>query len=152
MKRDQDFGAAMQSAFTIGDLANEFGLTLRTLRFYEDKGLIHPRRDGLSRLYSRRDRARLTLIMLGRKVGFSLNEIKQMLDLYELRDGSPTRLRAALSQFASQIEKLRRHREDVEQAIEKLEHTMKVVADMLDARERDTREPNLSEMLLEAAE
>jgi DNA-binding transcriptional MerR regulator len=142
----------MQSAFTIGDLADEFGLTLRTLRFYEDKGLIHPRREGLSRLYSRKDRARLPLILLGRKVGLSLNEIKQMLDLYELRDGSPARLRAALRQFTSQIEKLRRHREDVEQAIEKLEHTMKVVAGMLDARASDAREASLSEMLLEAAE
>ena len=137
----------MQSAFTIGDLAGEFGVTLRTLRFYEDKDLIHPRRDGVSRLYSRKDRARLKLILLGKRVGFSLNEIKGMLDLYELRDGSPTRLRAALNQFTSQIEKLRRHKEDVEQAIDELEHTMTLVAGMLQAREGE-----LSEAMLEAAE
>jgi DNA-binding transcriptional MerR regulator len=137
----------MQSAFTIGDLAEEFSVTLRTLRFYEDKDLIHPRRDGVSRLYSRKDRARLKLILLGKRVGFSLNEIKGMLDLYELRDGSPARLRASLRQFTTQIEKLRRHKEDVEQAIDELEHTMTIVAGMLQAREGD-----LSEAMLEAAE
>lgn len=137
----------MQSAFTIGDLAGEFGVSLRTLRFYEDKDLIHPRREGVSRLYSRKDRARLKLILLGKRVGFSLNEIKAMLDLYELRDGSPARLRAALRQFTTQIEKLRRHKEDVEQAIDELEHTMTLVAGMLQARERA-----LPEAMLEAAE
>jgi DNA-binding transcriptional MerR regulator len=137
----------MQSAFTIGDLAGEFGVTLRTLRFYEDKDLIHPRRDGVSRLYSRKDRARLKLILLGKRVGFSLNEIKEMLDLYELRDGSPARLRAALRQFTTQIEKLRLHKEDVEQAIDELEHTMTLVAGILQAREGD-----LPDTMLEAAE
>ena len=137
----------MQSAFTIGDLADEFDVTLRTLRFYEDKNLIHPRRDGTSRLYSRKDRARLKLILLGKRVGFSLSEIKEMLDLYELRDGSPARLRAALRQFAAQIEKLRRHREDVDQAIDELEHTMTVVSGMLQAREGGH-----PETMLEAAE
>jgi DNA-binding transcriptional MerR regulator len=137
----------MQSAFTIGDLAGEFGVTLRTLRFYEDRNLIHPRRDGVSRLYSRKDRARLKLILLGKRVGFSLSEIKEMLDLYELRDGRPARLRAALGQFAAQIEKLRRHKEDVEQAVDELEHTMNVVTGMLRAREGGP-----SEAMLEAAE
>ena len=60
----------------IGEMAKTFGVTLRTLRFYEDKGLISPKRDGSTRLYSRRDRARLKLILLGRKVGFSLRDVK----------------------------------------------------------------------------
>ena len=137
----------MQSAFTIGDLANEFGVTLRTLRFYEDKDLIHPRRDGLNRLYNRRDRARLKLILLGKRVGFSLNEIKGLLDLYELRDGNPPRLRAAIRQFAAQIEKLKHHKEDVERAIEELGHTMTIVAGMLQSREGSE-----AEHILEAAE
>ena len=81
----------MQTTFTIGDLAREFGVTLRTLRFYEDKDLIRPRRQGLNRLYGRRDRARLKLILLGKKVGFSLAEIKEMLELYDLRDGQTHR-------------------------------------------------------------
>ena len=65
----------MQRTFTIGDLSKEFGVTLRTLRFYEDKNLIHPRRQGPNRVYGRRERARLRLVLLGRKVGFSLDEI-----------------------------------------------------------------------------
>src|ERR671929_1496623 len=62
-------------SFSIGDLAREFGVTLRALRFYEDKGLLTPRRIGQTRLYSRRDRARLKLVLMGKKVGFSLLEI-----------------------------------------------------------------------------
>ena len=68
-------GSSIESEYTIGDLADEFNLTLRTLRFYEDKGLLRPRRKGLQRLYSRRDKARLKLIVMGKKVGFSLQEI-----------------------------------------------------------------------------
>ena len=67
----------------IGEVSEEFGLTLRALRFYEDKGLITPKRNGVTRLYSRRDRARLKLILLGKKVGFSLRDVKHLIDLYE---------------------------------------------------------------------
>ena len=86
----------MKSSFTISDMAREFGVTLRRLRFYEDKHLLNPRRDGMNRLYSRRDRARLKLVLMGKKVGFSLAEIKDMLDLYDLKDGQATQLQAAL--------------------------------------------------------
>ncbi|TIT70664.1 MAG: MerR family DNA-binding transcriptional regulator, partial [Mesorhizobium sp.] len=67
----------------IGEMAKKYGVTLRTLRFYEDKGLLNPKRDGSTRLYTRRDKARLKLILLGRKVGFSLRDVKQMMDLYD---------------------------------------------------------------------
>jgi DNA-binding transcriptional MerR regulator len=137
----------MQTVFTIGDLAGEFGVTLRTLRFYEDKDLLHPRREGQNRLYSRRDRARLKLILLGRRVGFSLNEIKEMVGSYELGDGSPPRLKTALRSFGTQVETLKRRKADVEQAIEELTHTMSIVAGMLRARET-----TLSDTVLEAAE
>ncbi|MCC2113902.1 MAG: MerR family DNA-binding transcriptional regulator, partial [Hyphomicrobiales bacterium] len=106
-----------KTTFTIGDLAREFGTTLRTLRFYEDKGLLHPKRDGQQRLYSRRDRARLNLILRGKRVGFSLNEIREMVDLYDLRDGQVTQLRVALSKFSEQIAVLEEQRRDIEQAI-----------------------------------
>src|SRR3954464_5161994 len=66
-------------AFTIGELSREFGVTLRALRFYENKGLISPQRDGLSRLYSQGDRNRLALILKGKKLGFTLGEIRQMI-------------------------------------------------------------------------
>jgi len=121
----------MQTTFTIGDLAKEFGVTLRTLRFYEDKNLLRPRREGQNRLYGRRDRARLKLVLLGKQVGFSLDEIKEMLALYELREGDTTRLRTALRRFSEQIEMLERQKVAVGQAIEELRRTMSIVAGML---------------------
>ena len=136
-----------KSTFTIGDLAREFGVTLRTLRFYEDRKLLAPRRLGMNRLYSRRDRARLKLILLGKKVGFSLTEIKDMLDLYELRDGQTTQLKAALAKFGQQIEVLRRQKADIELAIQELTRTMAVVSGML----RDREEAQSPEAEREAA-
>ncbi len=124
-----------KSTFTIGDLAREFGVTLRTLRFYEDKELLSPRRIGVARLYSRRDRARLRLVLLGKKVGFSLTEIRDMLALYELRDGHTAQLKVALRKFGQQIDVLRRQKEDIELAIEELTRTMGVVSGLLRGRE-----------------
>jgi DNA-binding transcriptional MerR regulator len=125
----------MQSSFTIGDLAREFGVTHRTLRFYEDKGLIGPRRDGLNRIYSRRDRSRIRLVILGKKVGFSLAEIKEMLASYDLKDGHASQLKLALARFSQQIEALRQKKQDIEQAIEELTRTMGVVSGMLRDRQ-----------------
>ena len=123
-------------SYTIGDLAKEFGVTLRTLRFYEDKNLLNPRREGMTRIYSRRDRARLKLVLMGKKVGFSLTEIKDMLDLYDLRDGQVTQLRVALDRFSQQISVLRQQRDDVDQAIADLERTVAVVSGMLREKEK----------------
>ncbi|HEV7283616.1 MAG TPA: MerR family DNA-binding transcriptional regulator, partial [Kaistia sp.] len=95
-----------QTTFTIGDLSREFDVTLRTLRFYEDKALLNPRREGLNRIYSRRDRSRLKLVLMGKKVGFSLTEIKEMLDLYDLKDGQVLQMRLALRKFNEQIDVL----------------------------------------------
>ena len=77
-------------------------VTLRTLRFYEDKGLLNPRREGATRLYSRRDNARLKLILLGRKVGFSLREVKQIIDLYDPSGSNTRQLRLALEKSEKQ--------------------------------------------------
>src|SRR6202163_4102109 len=74
-----DMDSAAKVEFTIGELARDFGVTLRALRFYENKGLISPQRDGLSRLYSQGDRTRLALILKGKKLGFTLGEIRQMI-------------------------------------------------------------------------
>ena len=126
-----------QTSFTIGDLAREFDVTLRTLRFYEDKGLISPRRDGANRLYSRRDRSRLKLVLMGKKVGFSLTEIKAMLDLYDLKDGQVPQMRAALAKFNEQIAILERQKFDIEQALEELRRTVSVVDGLI--RQKETR-------------
>jgi len=118
--------------FTISDLSSEFELTTRTLRFYETKGLLEPRRRGQTRLYSRRDRARLKLILQGKRVGFSLTDIKEMLDLYDLKDGKATQLRVSLRRFKERISDLERQKIDVEEAITDLNRTCQIVEGMLD--------------------
>lgn len=138
----------MKTAFTIGDLSREFGVTLRTLRFYEDRQLLNPERKGQNRLYSRRDRARLKLVLMGKKVGFSLTDIRDMLDLYDLKDGQVTQLKVALDKFSRQITLLRQQKQDVEQAIDELTRTVDVVSGML--RNRETS--GASETPREAAE
>src|SRR5262249_53367270 len=85
--------------YSITELCREFDVTPRTLRFYEQKVLLAPARRGWTRLFSYRDRARLQLILRGKKVGFSLEEIKEMLDLYNLKDGQLTQLRVASTKF-----------------------------------------------------
>ncbi len=131
----EDGDPSRPALFSIGDLAREFGVTLRTLRFYEDKGLVSPRRDGMNRLYSRRDRARLKLVLMGKRVGFSLTEIKNMLDLYDLRDGQVGQLRTALSRFNEQIAVLERQKKDIEQALQELRRTTAVVSGLLKEKE-----------------
>ncbi|MEO1066900.1 MAG: MerR family DNA-binding transcriptional regulator [Pseudomonadota bacterium] len=125
-------------AFTIGDLAKEFGVSLRTLRFYEDKNLINPRREGVTRIYSRRDRARLKLVIMGKRVGFSLKEIREMLDLYDLKDGQATQLKVSLKKFNEQIKLLEKQKQDVEQAIDELSRTVNIVEGMLVEKEGQT--------------
>ena len=101
----------------IGDMAREFGVTLRALRFYEDKGLIHPIRQGATRLYRKTDKTRLEFILLGRRVGFSLREVKQMLDLYEPEGTNIRQLKVVLEKSERQRGRLEKQREELEQAI-----------------------------------
>src|ERR1700756_4496394 len=115
-----DRGAAGREVFTIRDLTKEFAVSARTLRFYEEKGLLAPRRDGEKRLYSRRDRARLRYVLMGKRVGFSLEEVREMLDLYDLGDGQKTQLRVALARFEDRIARLTRQRADIDGAIAEL--------------------------------
>ncbi len=123
---DQD-----EPVYKIGDLAQEFGVTLRTLRFYEDKGLLKPTRAGVTRLFTKRDRARLKLIMLGKRVGFSLTEVKRMIDLYDPRGKNITQLKVALDKGEAQMRVLEAQRDSIHTAIEELERTIAVVRDML---------------------
>jgi DNA-binding transcriptional MerR regulator len=105
--------------FTISELAKEFSVTLRTLRFYEDKGLISPRRHGTTRLYSEADRARLALILKGKKLGFMLGEIRQMVAAEEGRADSQA-LRLSREKCLEQIELLKRQQADIEEALTEL--------------------------------
>ena len=116
----------------IGDLAGQYGITLRALRFYEDKGLINPERNGTTRLYSYRDRARLKLILLGRKVGFSLREVKQILDLYDPSESNATQLRVTLDKTRKQQDKLIAQRNAIDEAISEVQKLMSTVSDLLE--------------------
>jgi len=108
-------------AWTIRQLCREFEVTPRALRFYEDKGLLAPERRGTSRIYSGRDRARLQLILRGKRVGFSLAEVAELLALYDREDGGAAQMAASLGKFRERIEDLRRQREDIAKAINELE-------------------------------
>ena len=116
----------------IGEMAKTFGVTLRTLRFYEDKGLISPKRDGSTRLYSRRDKARLKLILLGRKVGFSLRDVKQLMDLYDPSGANTKQLRVVLDKSEKQLGRLQKQRMVIDDAIGELNAHMEAVRRMLD--------------------
>src|SRR6185436_2902199 len=106
--------------YSISDLAEEFGVTPRAIRFYEDEELIKPTRQGQTRVYAPRDRARLALILRGKRVGFSLTEIKEMLDLYDIDDGQATQLSYSIKKFDERINSLERQRADIEQALDEL--------------------------------
>lgn len=107
--------------YTITELAEEFGITTRAIRFYEDKGLLSPRRNGLNRVYRRRDRARLMLVLRGKRLGFSLADIREMLDLYNVGDGQREQLRLMLVKVRQRLSALRRQREDIDEAIAELQ-------------------------------
>src|SRR5215212_5524944 len=105
--------------YTIGDLAREFGVTLRTLRFYEDRGLLSPRRDGTARIYDARDRARLAVILKGKQLGFTLTEIRAM--VAEERGEVPAaNLKLSLDQVDDQIAHLEQQKAEIEQALVEL--------------------------------
>jgi DNA-binding transcriptional MerR regulator len=117
----------------IGEIADEYNVTLRTLRFYEDKGLIAPKRVGTSRFYGRKERARLRLILMGRDIGFSLEDIREMLNLYEPNNGNKAQLRKALEKAGHQLERLNEQKRSVDEAIQRLNAAMDVVRNQLKA-------------------
>ena len=112
--------AGDERTFTISELADTFQVTPRTIRFYEDQGLLAPKRDGLNRVYSHRDRARLTLICRGKRLGFSLAEIKDFLDLYDVDDRQIEQMRFALAHGRERIASLEVQLVDVQQTLSEL--------------------------------
>jgi DNA-binding transcriptional MerR regulator len=126
--------AASDNYVRIGEIARTYGVTLRTLRFYEDKGLISPKREGSARLYTPVDIKRLQLILLGRKVGFSLREVKQMLDLYDPVGTNIKQLKFTAEKGERQLGRLIKQRQLMDESIKELENALAVTRQKLAER------------------
>ena len=111
----------MADTFGIAELAKEFGVTTRTIRFYEDRGLIAPRREGQRRVYGSRDRVRLRLIMRGKRLGFSLGDIAAILDLYEVDPTEIAQLRLFIDKLGERKKVLERQKADIAALLKELD-------------------------------
>lgn len=109
------------TTWTIAQMADDFDVTHRALRHYEHLGLISPERDGQRRIYHRRDRTRLALVLRGRRLGFSLEEISTILGMYDDQPGEAGQLRYLLSQIGDRREDLERRRRDIDDSLRELD-------------------------------
>lgn len=127
-----------QETMTIREMCDAFEVTPRTLRFYEAKELLFPQRIGQKRLFTRRDRARLKLILRGKRFGFSLEEIRQLLDLYYVGDQQATQLNRTLDIAQDRLSDMERQRAELDDAIDELASQMSLVRDMLADRSTES--------------
>ncbi|MDG3440825.1 MULTISPECIES: MerR family transcriptional regulator [Nitrospirillum] len=122
---------AVEETYTISQLAEAFELTPRTIRYYEDEGLLTPRREGQQRVYTHRDWARLKLIMRGKRLGFTIAGIKDFLDLYEVGDAQVPQMRFLLNSARDRIATLEQQLRDVQQTLVDLKEIEGLVVDHL---------------------
>lgn len=120
--------------YTVTELAEELGVTPRAIRFYESKGLLMPERAGSTRVYTHRDRARLLLILRGKRLGFSLAEIKEFLDLYVVDTSQTEQLRLLRKKVRERLNALEEQRRDLEASVEELKDIERVVVDTLKSK------------------
>jgi DNA-binding transcriptional MerR regulator len=106
---------------TIAEVAAEFGVTHRTIRFYEDRGLITPERRGTQRLFHPRDRVRLGLVLRGKRLGFDLDQIRRIVDMYDTEVGERGQLEYLLEQIAARRDELAQRRQDIELTLSELD-------------------------------
>lgn len=119
--------------WSITDLAEEYGVTLRTIRFYEDRGLLTPERRGTTRIFHPRDRVRLGLILRGRRLGFSLGEIATIVDMYDAEPGEAGQLRYLLEQIDVRRTELEQRRKDIEETLAELDEVERRCREDLEA-------------------
>lgn len=113
--------AGRERTWSIAEVAEEFGVTHRTVRHYEDLGLISPERRGTTRVYHRRDRTRLALVLRGKRLGFPLEEVRTIIDLYDAPRGKRSQLEYVLAQIDERREDLEQRRRDIEAALAELD-------------------------------
>lgn len=128
---DDDHSTPTKDVFRIGDLAKEFDVTLRTLRFYEDRGLISPRRSGATRLYSIDDRQRLKLILLAKRFGFTLIDIQEILHAHDENDASQNNFVQIVNKFKGQVSVLEKQSQELEKAKEELKDAIEYLEDLI---------------------
>lgn len=130
----EDQPAAAEQLFTIGELAADVGVTTRAIRFYESKGLISPARRGVARSYTRRDRARLLLVLRGKNLGFSLEDIRQYLQLYDADPNQIQQVKLLAAKVEEHIASLHKKRADIERTLAELEDIREQISAHLTGR------------------
>jgi DNA-binding transcriptional MerR regulator len=143
MDQDQD----TRQLYSVNQLAEELGITPRAIRFYEESGLIAPRRAGANRVFDRRDRARLIMILRGKRLGFSLGEIREYLDLYESDRTQVKQMQRLLDATHQRMAELEKQRRDLDQTLGELRSIARQAQDALTARnsQSDTKSPEQNE-------
>lgn len=132
-------GAEASALYSIGDLAAEFAVSPRAIRFYEDHGLLAPQRIGGNRIYGARDRARLTLILRGKRLGFALADIRELLDLYDVDHDHLEQLRATLVKGRARIAELEQQRNEITLTLHELRDIEAEIVDCIQRKEAATR-------------
>jgi DNA-binding transcriptional MerR regulator len=121
----------MDELFSITELAKVLGITPRTIRFYEDRGLVTPRRVGTTRVYSHRDRARMILVLRGKRLGFSLRDIKEYLDLYDVEPTHAEQIQLLQDRVRLRIEQLEDQKHALEETLSELHDIVRQTAEAL---------------------
>jgi DNA-binding transcriptional MerR regulator len=125
--------------WTIAEIAEEFGVTHRTIRYYEDQGLISPERRGTQRVFHPRDRVRLALVLRGKRIGFDLEKIRRIVDMYDETPGEIGQLHYLLEEIATRRAELEQRRTDIEQTLTELDAVeARCRADLTDLQRRDS--------------
>jgi len=124
----------MGERYTIGDLAREFDVTTRAIRFYEDEGLLAPTREGQSRIYSARDRVHLQMVLRGKRLGFSLRETRDILELYGAPNGEVSQLRRFVEKIHEHRQELLHQRADIDQVLAEMDDLESKCVHLLDEK------------------